>query len=210
MGIVMMYCILAVCPALPVIAAEPAENEAGTSAVTPATMAAEMDAMRDQINLLQKEVNNLRSILTQKQQTPGGTSAALNPVSSDTPASGSDAQSDFQQMDELELVKGELQAVAESAAQANQRLTKIETDTLAYTKSNDAKVKQLGVFAFSGDIRGRFEPFFQEGAPNRNRERIRLRFNMSGKISDEFSAGFSLATGSSGIHEPEFYRFFES
>lgn len=195
--VVLIYCILAVCLAIPLIAAEPTGSSAGTaSAVTPATMAAEMDAMKDQIDRLQKEIGSLRSMLEQKQQTSEKTSAALSSVSTGTSASASDTQSDSQQMDELELVKGELQAVAESAAQANQRLTKIETDTTAYTKSNDSKVKQLGVFAFSGDVRARFEPFFQEGAPNRNRERIRLRFNMSGKISDEFNAGFSLATGS--------------
>lgn len=97
--------------------------------------------------------------------------------------------------DELELVKAELEAVAESAAQANQRLTKMEADTAAYKKSNDAKVKQLGIFSFSGDIRLRYEGFFKEGVADRNRERVRLRFNMTGKISDEFSGGFSLATG---------------
>ncbi len=100
-----------------------------------------------------------------------------------------------EKVEEMELIQKELEAVAESAAQANQRLTKLEADTAAYNKSNDAKVKQIGVFTFGGDIRARFESFFQEGARDRNRERFRLRFNVTGKISDEFSGGFSLATG---------------
>ena len=40
-----------------------------------------------------------------------------------------------------------------------------------------------------------WKPFFTEGAETRTRERFRLRFNVTGKISDEFSGGFSLATG---------------
>jgi hypothetical protein len=100
-----------------------------------------------------------------------------------------------EKLDDLELIKNELEAVADSAAQANQRLSKIEADNAAYIKSNDSKVKQIGVFTLSGDVRMRFEPFFQEGAVNRNRERFRLRFNVTGKLSDEFSGGFSLATG---------------
>jgi hypothetical protein len=102
---------------------------------------------------------------------------------------------DQEKVSDSEIVKGELEAVADSAAQANQRLTKLEADVAANKKEADAKAKQLGNFNFSGDIRLRYEPFFQEGAPDRNRERIRLRFNVTGKLSDEFSGGFSLATG---------------
>jgi hypothetical protein len=105
------------------------------------------------------------------------------------------AAADQEKVNDTELIKGELEAVADSAAQANQRLTKLEADVAANKKDTDAKAKQIGVFTFSGDARVRFEPFFQEGAVNRNRERIRLRFNVAGKISDEFSGGFSLATG---------------
>lgn len=106
------------------------------------------------------------------------------------------AAADQEKVNDTELIKGELEAVADSAAQANQRLTKLEADVAANKKDTDAKAKQIGVFTFSGDARVRFESFFHEGAVDRNRERIRLRFNVAGKISDEFSGGFSLATGS--------------
>jgi len=103
---------------------------------------------------------------------------------------------DQEKVDDVELLKGELEAIAESAAQANQRLAKLEKDAAANKKDADGKFKQLGNFTFSGDIRARIEPFFQEGAEDRVRERFRLRFNVTGKISDEFNVGFSLATGS--------------
>lgn len=109
----------------------------------------------------------------------------------------SPAQAEVQEkVDDVELLKGELEAIAESAAQANQRLAKLEKDAAANKKDADAKFKQLGSFTFGGDIRARIEPFFQEGAADRVRERLRLRFNVTGKISDEFNVGFSLASGS--------------
>ena len=98
-------------------------------------------------------------------------------------------------MNDVEVMKGELEAVADSAAQSNLRLTKVETDVTANKKETDAKGKQLGNFNFSGDIRARVETFMTEGAETRTRERFRLRFNVTGKIADEFSGGFSLATG---------------
>lgn len=53
---------------------------------------------------------------------------------------------------------------------------------------------------FGGDIRVRYEPFIQEGTATRHRERIRVRFNLTGTLSDEISGGLSLATGS--LDEP--------
>ncbi len=97
---------------------------------------------------------------------------------------------------DIELVKGELAAVADSAAQTNQRVTKLENDLKDTAKKSDGQGKQLGNFNFSGDLRMRYEPFFQDGNPTRQRERIRARLNINGKITEEVSGGISLATGS--------------
>jgi hypothetical protein len=109
---------------------------------------------------------------------------AQNPSTADTPPP------------DIELVKGELAAVADSAAQTNQRVTKLENDLKDTAKKSDGQGKQLGNFNFSGDLRMRYEPFFQDGNPTRQRERIRARLNINGKITDEVSGGISLATGS--------------
>jgi hypothetical protein len=101
-----------------------------------------------------------------------------------------------QRVADIEIAKGEIEAVAESTAAANQRLTKVEADLAAYIKTNDAKVRQVGNFSFSGDFRLRYEPFLQEGAATRHRERFRARLNLTGNLSQEFSGGISLATGS--------------
>jgi len=65
------------------------------------------------------------------------------------------------------------------------------------------KLKVFGPFSFSGDLRLRDEPFF--GGPaneslDQNRERFRLRFNITAKLNQDFAGGFSLASGD--INDP--------
>jgi Putative porin len=60
------------------------------------------------------------------------------------------------------------------------------------------RLKAFGRFTFSGDIRLRDEPSF--GGPvnrslDQNRERFRLRFNVDAELNEDFSGGFSLASG---------------
>ncbi len=70
------------------------------------------------------------------------------------------------------------------------------------TKDEDKRVSSLqdvlGRFRFNGDIRVRGESFFQDGVPDRNRGRVRVRFGVDGKLNEDFVGGFALATGSLG------------
>ncbi len=52
-------------------------------------------------------------------------------------------------------------------------------------------------FRFSGDVRVRYENFFQRaaGAEDKERFRVRLRFAVDGKLTEDFVGGFSIATG---------------
>ncbi len=62
----------------------------------------------------------------------------------------------------------------------------------------EERVKAFGPFTLSGDIRLRDEPFFggpSNGSLDQNRERFRLRFNVDAKLNDDFTGGFSLASG---------------
>jgi hypothetical protein len=97
---------------------------------------------------------------------------------------------------EVEILKGELEAVAESAHATNQRVAKLETNLSDAEKRNAGRVKGLGNFNFTGDVRLRYEPFFQDAVPRRQRERARARLNLTGKVTDEVSGGVSFATGS--------------
>jgi hypothetical protein len=65
-------------------------------------------------------------------------------------------------------------------------------------KDLEARLKTLGPFVFSGDLRLRAEPTF--GGPvdrsqDRFRERIRLRFNAEAQLNDQLKGGFSFASG---------------
>jgi hypothetical protein len=174
----------------------------------------EMAAMKDQIAKQQKQIEALQAALedqkrslekalgviaasaSSRQGSASIETAALVRTSAVKPASPVTEQAEQQKMPDLEIVKGELEAVADSTAQTTQRLTKLEGDVAANNKATDSKLKQLGNFTIGGDIRIRYEPFFQEGAPDRHRERIRARFGVTGKITDELSGGLALATGS--------------
>ena len=180
--------------------------EATSSTISSVTLANEIGQTKELINAQRIQIEKLQSTVERQQRQldraigavaskPASGTALAKEVSSSSAAEPA-SPTVQEKVDDVELIKGELEAVADSAAQANQRLTKIETDTAANKKETDAKGKQLGNFNFSGDIRARVETFFQEGAETGTRERFRLRFNVTGKISDEFSGGFSLATGS--------------
>jgi hypothetical protein len=191
------------------VVATAARTETEASAAnnpSPAALASALNEMRELIDSQRKQIEKLQSALEKQQQDLNRAMAAIEAKSppvmmsattSSAPAQPEPAISATQdKANDVELMKNRLEAVADSAAQSNQRLAKLETDAAANKKEADAKGKQLGNFSFSGDIRTRVESFFVEGAETRTRERFRVRFNMTGKISDEFTGGLSLATGS--------------
>ncbi|HUA01170.1 MAG TPA: putative porin [Candidatus Aquilonibacter sp.] len=89
-----------------------------------------------------------------------------------------------------------------SGAQQNTQTT-VPQDWSTRVGNIEDRLKNFGPFSFSGDIRLRDEPFFG-GPSNRsldqNRERFRVRFNINAKLNDDFSGGFSLASGD--INDP--------
>ncbi|HJQ30817.1 MAG TPA: putative porin [Pyrinomonadaceae bacterium] len=110
--------------------------------------------------------------------------------------------------------KGAATAGAASPAGAAQdskleaRVKAVEEQT---KKTGDAISRQLGSLTFSGDLRFRYESFYGQenvlasaenpgtfGNPlsTRQRFRLRARFGVRGRISDEFDWGIRLATGS--------------
>ncbi|MBC7933280.1 MAG: putative porin [Rubrivivax sp.] len=99
---------------------------------------------------------------------------------------------------------------AEGATQdtkIEERVKRAEDQT---KKTSDAVARQLGSLTFSGDLRFRYESFYGQqnalassdnpaalGNPLMSRQRLRMRarFGVRGKISDEFEWGLRLATG---------------
>ena len=90
--------------------------------------------------------------------------------------------------------------IAAGAGQADlaQKVAQLESNMGSSQRNLEERLKTFGPFVFSGDFRLRAEPTF--GGPvdrsqDRFRERIRLRFNVEGKLNDQLKGGFSLASG---------------
>ncbi len=79
-----------------------------------------------------------------------------------------------------------------------QRVAQVETGMGNPQRNSEERLKKLGPFVFSGDVRLRAEPTFggpTDRSQDRFRERIRLRFNAEAKLNDQLQGGFSLASG---------------
>ena len=79
-----------------------------------------------------------------------------------------------------------------------QKVAKFETDLGKSQKDLGERLKTLGPFVFSGDLRLRAEPTFggpSDRSQDRFRERIRLRFNAEAQLNDQLKGGFSFASG---------------
>ena len=97
---------------------------------------------------------------------------------------------------EVERLSGELDAVAQTTQQLGNKVNQVEKSSQEANKGLSEKLKGLGNFSFSGDLRLRYEPFFGGVLPqDRHRIRYRLRFNTIAKLSDELTGGLTLASG---------------
>jgi TolA-binding protein len=92
-----------------------------------------------------------------------------------------------------------------------ERVSKVEKQAAQASKTSEAVAKQIGSMTFGGDMRFRYESFYgQQNAlasgetpgtfgnslSTRQRLRLRARFSVQGKISNEFDWGLRLTTGS--------------
>jgi hypothetical protein len=85
-----------------------------------------------------------------------------------------------------------------SATEAKTALAVVDKTSKDENKKLNALQDIVGRFRFAGDVRVRGESFFQDGVPDRNRARVRVRFGVDGKLTEDFVGGFALATGSLG------------
>ena len=180
-----------------------------------------LDEMEHQLREQREEIEQLRSALkeqsrligellsrvevTERQVASGQTQTAVVRAVGYAPA-GTDAK-------DAMLVSGMddgVTSVKDGAQESKleERIKQVEEQS---KKTSDAVSKQLGSLTFGGDFRFRYESFYGQqnalassdtpgasGNPLTTRQRLRLRarFSVKGKISDEFEWGLRLATGS--------------
>ncbi|HSD09980.1 MAG TPA: putative porin [Candidatus Binatia bacterium] len=84
---------------------------------------------------------------------------------------------------------------ASEAAEAKAAREKEQAATEKAVSSIPALPEWVKTITFFGDVRIRNESFFQDGSPDRIRQRFRLRFGAKVKPTDEIETGFKLSSG---------------
>lgn len=142
------------------------------------TLKAQLAAQQQQIKQLQELLHRQGALLEALQQRLEGSAGSVQAASPpQAPAP------------DVEQLSKQVDAVAEHAAELGTAVGGLEK-----------RVGGLGNFSFSGDLRVRYEPFFQDGVPQRHRERARLRFEVKADLTKELSGGFRLTSG--GLSDP--------
>src|SRR6266446_5210162 len=178
------------------------KSTAKRSAAPARVSAKEVEELRDALAAQQKQYNEQRKQLdevkSELQQLLEATRQA-NASAQKAQGSTEQAQTTAAQAQQSATEAPRLaDQASSSAAEANTALTVVDKKSKEEDKKLAALQDVVGRFRFNGDIRVRGESFFQDGVPDRNRGRIRVRFGVDGKLNEDFVGGFALATGSLG------------
>jgi len=166
-----------------------------------AAIAAQLEQLRQSVEAQQQQLQILKDELAKRDRQIDEARQAA--AAADTKASDATARAS-----EAAAATADLKTAAaseqETDSQLNNRIVRVEKDVDTTKKETSTKIAALSNLKFNGDLRLRYEPFFGGGAANaaapadRHRERFRLRFNVTTKINDDITAGFSLASGDVG------------
>jgi hypothetical protein len=154
--------------------------------------------------LIEAQSEELRQISTQLKEQQAKTQALEDELAATKPVAGVVATPLAISESVTAPVVGQIPAAASpagpSASGAAQPRNQVQTpqDLSNRVGNLEQRLTTFGPFTFSGDFRLREEPFF--GGPanqslDQNRERFRLRFNVNAKLNNDFSGGFTLASG---------------
>jgi hypothetical protein len=151
------------------------------------------EKLQEQLEQQQQRIAELERLLAQQGQLLEAIRQQVTTTPQKNPAAAS-AGADVPAAQEVERISGELDALAEHDHALTQKVNTLEKATEEAQKKLASAASPL---SFSGDVRMRYEPFFQGGGfITRHRERARARLNLTGKLTDELSGGISFASGS--------------
>lgn len=163
---------------------------------TPAQITEELQQMRELLMAQQAQIDVLRAELAKR---TGIVAVAAASAENKENLSGVALT-----VDDLEKMKSDIDNL------------KLNQQNAALSSQDDVKritAAELYInrFRFSGDIRTRYEDFFQTSSacgascpPDRHRVRIRVRFGIDGKLSEDFTGGIALASGAIASGSPSF------
>ncbi len=155
-----------------------------------AAQSSALAAQQQQIQELKHELERRNQVWAQAQQQLQQAQTAATDAQSKVVAVQTVADDD----------KASVAKLSSDIADVKMNLTKSTTSEQAEQKRVSALEGLVGRFRFGGDIRVRDDSIFQNCPTclDRNRARLRVRFGLEGKLSEDFVGGFYLATGSLG------------
>jgi hypothetical protein len=154
-----------------------------------------VSAQQRQISQQNQMVDQLRSQLQQLLDATQKANAAAQSATSGVVQAQSTAVQAQQSATEAKSLADQ---ASSSAAEVKTALAVVDTKTQDAGRQLTALEALLGRFRFSGDVRLRGESYMQQGIPDNDLARIRVRFGVDGQLNEDFVAGFALATGSLG------------
>jgi hypothetical protein len=183
---------------------KPASRPKKVAATKTVVSVAEVNSLRDALAAQQKQMeaqrqqmDQLKSQLQQLLDASQQANAAAQKVQSSAEQAQTTAAQAQQSAVEAQRLADQASA---NAVEAKTALSLVNSKAQDRDKRLSALQDILGRFRFNGDVRVRGENFFQDCALclDRNRGRIRVRFGVEGKLSEDFVGGVALATGSLG------------
>ena len=175
-----------------------------------AVTAEDVQALRELIQAQQQELRQLRDEVGQMRTQQQQTTDALRLASEAQDKAAAAQTAAGQQQESVSKLESDV-------ADIKTNMTNAAISTQDDQKRVGALEGLVNRFRFTGDVRVRYENFFQgdfigaidpvEGAvlanfPPRHRPRIRLRFGVQGKLNEDFSGGLILASGTLGSGNP--------
>jgi len=159
--------------------------------------AQDVQSLRDALAAQQQQIEQLKQQLQQRDQSWQQTQQQLQQAqTAATEAQQKAASVETSTTEEKDSVA----KLTSDMADVKTTLTNTAVGTQEEQKRVSTLEGLLGRFRFNGDVRVRGENFFQDapGFFDRNRGRIRVRFGVEGKLTEDFVGGFYLASGSLG------------
>ncbi|SRR6266702_5994161 len=200
---VVLLLLTGLCAAQPVPGGNDAENskrkahsvtKKASAKVAPVT-AEDIQQLKDLIRAQQAQIDQLTQQVSQRDQ--------LTQQAQQTAAEAQKSATAVQEKTaSIETVVAATNNKVETVTSDVADLKTTATNAAVTTQEDQKRVGVLeslnSRFRFGGDVRVRYESFFQRaaGVEDRERFRVRLRFGVDGKLSENFVGGFALASGS--------------
>src|SRR6266851_4216263 len=165
-------------------------------------LSAEVEQLRQMMMQQSQQMEAQQKMMREQQEKLNALTEELRSAQAAASSAAAAAQEAKAEQGNAKVTEGQLEAVADATNDLTKKVAALDKDYQGEKKSLDSRIKAIGPFSFSGDMRVRDEPFI--GGPCtatncdsqvRNRMRFRLRFNANVKLNDDISGGFSLASG---------------